>query len=125
MVISKTGIIDLKLSVLLKDAVLRVAHEQICNSKCVVPLTMKPIYEYIHLYKKKTIFKIEKSSYYLVLSILFLFTIMFGRTIFSIFEIPLLGNPTGTKIHISDPSLYFTQKSGLFRRLYLFDAFHV
>lgn len=37
MVISKTGIIDLKLSVLLKDAVIRVAYEQICNSKCVVP----------------------------------------------------------------------------------------
>lgn len=37
MVISKTIIIDLKLFVWLKDAVLRAAHEQICNSKCVVP----------------------------------------------------------------------------------------
>lgn len=55
MVIPKTGIIDLKLSVWLKDAVLRAAHEQICNFKCVVPLTMKPMFEYIHLYKKKTI----------------------------------------------------------------------
>lgn len=47
---------------------------------------------YSFIYIKKTVFKIKKSSYYLVLLILFLFSIMFGKKNVQYFW-TLLGNP--------------------------------